>query len=155
MKDIKGLEGLYAITEDGQIWSYRRQKFLKTFDNGQGYLSIVISIEGKKHRYKIHKLVAETFIPNPDNLPVIDHIDENKHNNSIENLRWVTHRENILHSGNNLKPKPRRPIRCIETGVVYPSMTKAAAEYGVCTAAISHALKGKQKTSAGMHWEYA
>lgn len=96
MKDIPGYEGLYAATEDGQIWSYRRQRFLKPSINGGGYLKVALCKDGNPKTYHVHRLIALTYISNPDNLPEIDHIDRDKLNNSIKNLRWVSRRENVL-----------------------------------------------------------
>lgn len=96
MKDIPGYEGLYSIDESGNVFSYRTKKFLKqTISNG--YLTVHLTGTDKKHKQcAIHRLIALTYIPNPDNLPVIDHIDRNKLNNSIENLKWTTVKENNL-----------------------------------------------------------
>lgn len=89
MKDIIGYEGKYAITEDGQVWSYLSNKFLKPF-NKNGYLRVELS----GTPYLIHRLVALAYIDNPDNKPTVDHIDHNRHNNCVSNLRWVTATEN-------------------------------------------------------------
>jgi hypothetical protein len=75
MKDIKGYEGLYAVTENGEVWSYKTNKFLKASDNGFGYLFVCLCNNGKSKKYKVHRLVAEAYIDNPDNLPAIDHIN--------------------------------------------------------------------------------
>lgn len=88
-KPIKGYEGLYYITEDGRVYSSIQNKWLKTWDNG-GYL--VVNLQGEK-KY-VHRLVAESFISNPDNLPVVNHKDENKLNPSVDNLEWCTYKYN-------------------------------------------------------------
>lgn len=88
MKDIKNYEGKYAITQQGQVWSYLSNKFLKPYrtKKNQNYLSV--QLQGKN--FQIHRLVAEAFIPNPQNKPTVDHIDKNPSNNNVENLRWAT-----------------------------------------------------------------
>lgn len=96
MKDIPGYEELYAATKDGRIWSYKTQKFLKQGMSGRGYLTVVLCKDGNRKTYVVHRLIALTYIPNPDNFPEVDHIDRDRVNNSIENLRWVTHSENNL-----------------------------------------------------------
>lgn len=88
-KPIKGYEGLYYITEDGRVYSSIQNKWLKTWVNS-GYL--VVNLQGRKSL--IHRLVAEAFIPNPDNLPVVNHKDENKLNSSVNNLEWCTYEYN-------------------------------------------------------------
>lgn len=97
MKDIPGYEGLYSISENGEVFSHRTKKFLKPCMTGWGYLQVGLrDIYGKRKTCLIHKLVALTYIPNPNNLSMVDHIDRNKLNNSVENLRWVSVKENNL-----------------------------------------------------------
>lgn len=87
-------EGKYIIYPNGQIWSVRRNKFLKASVHHTGYTRICVD---KKDRF-IHRLVAEAFIPNPNNLPMINHINEIKSDNRVENLEWCNNRHNITHS---------------------------------------------------------
>ena len=85
----------YIIYSNGTIWSIKRNKFLKaSIQKNTGYTRIGVD----KKTYRIHRLVAEAFIPNPNNLPEVNHKDKNKANNHIDNLEWCTHRENIEHS---------------------------------------------------------
>jgi hypothetical protein len=104
-RDIKGFKGLYQISNKGRVKSIERysiqkhliaEKFLHIAHSQSGYCDVSLYIDGKRYHRKIHRLVAETFIPNPNNLPEVDHIDTNKDNNCVENLRWCTHQENHL-----------------------------------------------------------
>lgn len=89
----------YFINEKGQCKSKYVSKLLKPRASGNGYLCYQLRNEnGIKNKY-IHRLVAETFIPNPDNLPMVDHIDGDKKNNKISNLRWVTNFQNLKNYG--------------------------------------------------------
>lgn len=103
LRDVVGFEQYYAVSSDGRIIAKPRtimrsnnriwhldERELKPHDNGNGYLSVLLYDENHKERKYVHRLVAEAFIPNPDNLPQINHKDENKKNNSVENLEWCT-----------------------------------------------------------------
>ena len=94
-KDISGYEGLYQVSNLGDVRSlnYRRNgelKLLKQATNKQGYKQISLYKNGKIKTYKVHRLVAIAFIPNPNNLPVVNHKDENPSNNNVNNLEWCT-----------------------------------------------------------------
>lgn len=97
MKDIPGWEGLYACTTHGDIWSYRSDKFLSPSKNKRGYLHVTFTKDGKRYDYRVNRLVAMTFLDNPNNLPQVNHIDGNKLNNYLYNLEWCTPEYNIQH----------------------------------------------------------
>ena len=93
-KPIKGWEDRYSITNDGKVYSYISGRYLdKGFDK-DGYALVTLSRDGYKRTYRVHRLVAETFIDNPDNKSEINHKDFNRKNNWFENLEWVTQEEN-------------------------------------------------------------
>lgn len=100
-KEIKGYENLYMVSNFGNILSVKNNKILK-FDinkkNSTSYKRVTLSKEGKVKRFQVHRLVAEAFIDNIFNKPFVNHIDNNGLNNNVENLEWVTHSENMLHS---------------------------------------------------------
>lgn len=94
MKEIyKG----YFITKDGRVFN-KHNKQLSPVNNGKGYLILNINIDGKRKCKALHRMLAEAFIPNPNNLPEVNHKDANRMNNSLDNLEWVTHGQNIKHS---------------------------------------------------------
>ena len=103
MKDIKNYEGIYGITSCGKVWSYKRKKFLKHRVNNYGYLYVNLSKNGKYKSYVIHRIVAEAYLPNPENLPEINHKDENKANNCLQNLEWCDASYNTNYGTRNEK----------------------------------------------------
>ena len=98
-KEIEGFEN-YHIFEDGRVWSCKRGIFLKG-SIARGYIQVNLNGKWKK----IHRLVGQAFIPNPENKPEIDHIDRNRTNNHFSNLRWATHQENMNNIGEPSKYK--------------------------------------------------
>ena len=93
-RDIEGYEGLYQVSNLGRVKSLnynhtKSEKILKGIPDNDGYLRVVLFKNGRKD-YRVHQLVAKMFIPNPENLQVINHTDENKQNNAAKNLEWCT-----------------------------------------------------------------
>ena len=87
----------YSITKDGKIYSHKRKRFIIPSQSDGYYRTIISNDEGKKH-YLIHRLVAETFIPNPDNKFQVNHKNKDIKNNRVDNLEWVTDKENKIHA---------------------------------------------------------
>ena len=92
--DIVGYEGLYKINKNGDVWSCKRKKFLSIYKDNYGYFCLKLSKDNHKTHHLLHRLLAQVFIPNSENLPLIDHIDQNKTNNNLDNLRWCSHSTN-------------------------------------------------------------
>ena len=119
-RNIEGYEGLYQVSNEGRVKSlnYRRsgeERVLKPAKNNWNYLQVYLSKNKKYKWYKVHRLVAQAFIPNPENLPEVNHLDEDKTNNNVENLEWCTREYNNNYGTRNErmaeahrgKPNPR------------------------------------------------
>lgn len=157
MKDIKGYEGLYAVTSCGRVWSHKRKKFLKPSKNQDGYLQVILYKDKQPKCCRVNRLVAETYIPNPDNLSDVNHINENKEDNYINNLEWKSHKDNVNHGSCVARAAKSRqkPIYCVELDRVFESGQQAARELGLNAGSISSVLKGRYKATGGYHFEYA
>ena len=156
MKDIKGYEGLYAITEEGQVWSYYSKRFIKPHIRSNGYLQVLLSKGGIKKSYKVHRLVAQAYLPNPDNLPEVNHIDEDKTNNCVNNLEWCSHEYNLNYGQHNEKISNslKKRCLCVELNKEFNSINEAGLFIKRNPSGVSAALNGKQKTAGGYHWQY-
>ena len=152
MKDIKGYEGLYAITSCGKVWSYKSQKFLKPTKGTCGYLQIVLHKNGERKTCLIHRLVAEAYIPNPENKTDVNHKNEIKTDNYVNNLEWTTHKENMYYG--TLKVRITKPVYCEELDKYFPSTNEAAHQLGIDQGSISKCCRGNRKTCGGYHWRY-
>lgn len=159
-KDLPGFEGLYQVSNLGRIYSVPRYKAKGGIMSGhadkKGYINITLRRNGEQFTQKLHRLVAITFIPNPENLPEVNHKDENKQNNCVDNLEWCTTAYNHEYGTRTLRASTRcgKPIRCIETGVEYPGARWAARELNIDASSITKALKNPNRTCGGYHWQY-
>lgn len=158
MKDINNYENQYAITSCGEVWSHKSKKFLKPRETKNGYLQVCLYKNGKGKNFYIHRLVAETYIDNPDNKPQVNHKDEDKTNNNVNNLEWVTVKENNNYGTHSERAGKahRKPIYCIELDRVFESQAQACKELSINSAQLSGALRGlrRYKTAGGFHWKY-
>lgn len=145
----------YHINEEGEILSYRsgRPKLLKPRVNKYGYARInLVNNEGKQYTKEIHRLVAETFIPNPENKPTVDHVDRNRLNNHVSNLRWADYHDQQA----NTKGQPHSKgitLRNIKTGEVrsWDTLKGCARDIGSHPKSLRNLRQGKAKTTKG--WE--
>ena len=169
-RDIKGYEGKYQISNLGRVKSLNyhrenREKILSNTPSKDGYLQVNLYKEGKRKPYSIHRLVALHFIPNPNNYEEVNHKDENKQNNTVNNLEWCTHKHNINYgtakermiktqkiNGKNKgsKHSKSRKVKCITTDKEFNCLKEASEYYNVAYQNISACCRGKQK-SAGKH----
>lgn len=155
-KQIKDFPN-YEVSSDGQVKSFAqtKPKILKSALTGSGYSFVSL---GRRNQHMIHRLVAQAFIPNPDNLPQVNHINEDKTDNRVENLEWVTPKENANHGTGIARKieKQRMPVKaiCIETGqeLIFESMMDAERN-GFYSGHISACVKGKHKSHKGYTWE--
>ena len=97
VKDVKGYEGLYSIDTLGRVYSYKSKRYLAGGSLAYGHQIVCLRRDGAGKNHAVHRLVAEAFIPNPDNLPIVHHVDENPKNNRVDNLQWCTQKENVHH----------------------------------------------------------
>jgi len=147
MKPVVGFEERYMITENGKLWSLTRSKWIKTWLDHDGYPSVNL-FNGKYHTRFIHRLVALTYLPNPNNLPQINHKDGVKTNNHYTNLEWCTLQQNITHCRNVLghgtgmrNPKVKlTDTEVLEIRAAFPgpigTCTRLSKEYNVCVGMI-------------------
>jgi hypothetical protein len=186
-KDIKGYEGLYQISNLGRVKSLERykqnhskkqivkEKILVPRVRGL-YKSVSLWKHNKGKEFTIHRLVAKTFIDNPDNFLYINHKDGDKLNNYVSNLEWCTQSHNIKEAYRIGLIKPRKhtaetkikisnskkgksnkqekTIICIESNIEYSSIKEASEKNNISKGGICNCCKGKRKTAGGYHWKY-
>lgn len=174
-KDIKGYEGLYRVSNFGNVKSlnYRHkneERLLKLNVNKNGYCFVNLHIKGTAKNVLVHRLVAEAFIENPLNFPLVNHKDENKTNNNVENLEWCTQKYNLNYSlnkrnrKNNCKKNKiphkyfREVIQIKPNGEVvekYKNVSEAARLKRYDLKSLIDCCKGNRKTAYGFIWQYA
>lgn len=156
LKEIDGYSGYY-ISNCGVVTSKRFNRPMKQYQNEYGYMMCALSKNGKSKTVRVHRLVANAFVPNPNDLPQVNHKDGNKTNNHADNLEWVDNSGNIMHRYYKLGLGTMRKVRCIETGVVYQSQREAERLTGINGANISSCCthRPKYNTAGGYHWEFA
>ena len=148
MRDVKGYEGIYGITSCGRIWSYRNEMFLKPKITKDGYLKVKLCKNGKMKHICVHRLVAMAYIPNPENLPEVDHKDNNKTNNCVNNLQWLSHKDNTRKSCNKAILQFTLYGEFVRE---WPSATDVGREVRTN---IVQCLRGKNKSALGYKWFY-
>ena len=184
--DIMGYKGIYAVSDKGNIKSYSRKvrnnkgymvtkdKILKNQINNKGYKLIMLSFERNREVILVHRLVASAFIDNPNNLSCVNHIDSNPLNNKVDNLEWVTYKENIQHAikkgrfdksfemtnekfKEDRKSKMRAVVgECVISGkkVYFDSIQEAGRSFNGMAGDICNVCKGNRQTAQGYKWSY-
>ena len=160
----------YKISDFGRIRNNTTGVILKPNLDGWGYPKVSLCSNGKKHTKKSHRLVAECFIENTDDKPEVNHKNGNKLDNRVVNLEWVTKSENNMHKCRVLGKKAakeqqnkarekawqstRKKIICVETKIVYESISEAAKQLKLHQSSISNNLRGCSQTCGGYHFNY-
>ena len=159
MKDIKGYEGQYAITEDGQVWSYKSGKFLSFVKDKDGYYKVwLYDGNGQKRDYRVHRLVAEAYLPNPNEWPSINHKDECRTNNSVDNLEWCSVEYNDNYGARNYHISVSKGYVVGQYDMsgnlvaTYHSMMEAERQTGIRNSNISQCTRGLRHTAGGYIW---
>lgn len=149
-KDIEGYEGIYQVSNLGRVrslnyWNKKIIHILKEFTDKRGYKLICLYFKERK-THQVHRLVAEAFIPNPNNLPQVNHIDGDKTNNNINNLEWCSCKDNIIHAHKTGLHKPnttrKRPVYCKEENKYFESLNEAGRYFQCTPTTIQHVCDG-------------
>jgi len=153
-RPIQGFEGC-TVSDCGEVKA--NGKPLKPVPNGRGYLKVFLpTADGKRTSRPVHRLVACAFLDNPDGLPVVNHIDGDKHNNNVHNLEWVTHQENSLKALEQ-KARERKPVARLtksgKVGAVFMSIRAAAQYYKYDYRSLFEAVKNKTRYK-GYQWRH-
>ena len=143
----------YEVSSSGRVMNVKTGKILKPFISGCGYLYIELFNNNGVKSFRVHKLVAEAFIPNPEGLGTVDHIDSDKTNNNASNLQWMTQGDNARKANNKRVCQYNRNGEYIAT---YESVTEAAHQTRVNRVSISKCCKGYKRYShaGGYIWRY-
>ena len=162
-RDIEGYEGLYQVSDSGRVKSlnYRRsgkEGIIKIWKRKDGYLQVQLSKDGKLKTHKVHRLVGQAFIPNPEWLPQINHKNEDKANNCVDNLEWCTREYNHSYGTKNerISITMGKPVICVETNMIYFSARDAQRKTGIFATSITACVKHRKycHTARRLHWEY-
>ena len=156
-RPVEGYMGRYEVSNFGRVKSLHNNIILKPKLEKNGYFRVCLYEDNKKKKfYSIHRLVAMAFIPNPNNYPQINHKNEIRTDNRVDNLEWCTAKYNMNY-GNRITRAAlscSKPIKCVETGIIYQSARKIEELFGYKNQSISKCCNGLRHTCGGYHWEF-
>lgn len=158
-KDIEGYEGLYQVSNEGKIKNIKKNTYRAFSDNGCGYYFVLLCKDGEKKPFYVHRLVAKAFIPNPDNLPQVNHKNEQKHQNNVENLEWCSNKYNMNYGTARDRTSVKQMKKVYQYTKnndlvnVYDGVNQCA-EFGYEPSCISCCCNGTRKTHKGYRWSY-
>ena len=147
----------YEIYEDGRIYSYKSRKWLTLKPRRDGYIRVrLVNDNGEIKDLYLHRIIAQTFIPNPDNLPQVNHKDENKGNSCVDNLEWCNAKYNANYGTRNERiiKSQEKKVYCVELNKVFDSIKAAQEELRIKGHHIGEVCNGKRKSCDGYHWEW-
>lgn len=178
-KDVKGYEGLYQISSNGRVKSVERflckpsqgqkshypERMKNTFTTKKGYETVSLSNGRSQKTYRVSRLVAEAFLPNPNNLPTVDHINRITTDNRVENLRWASYQTQIENREIDYSKRKivyakgkehcnSKQVRCIDTDEVFDCIKAAGIKYNVNPICISLCARGRRKTAGKLRWRF-
>ena len=160
-KPVLGYEGHYQVSNFGRVKSIKfgKERILKPGKNAKGYLQVCLWKNGKGKTFRVNRLVAEAFLPNPDSLPEVNHKDENKLNNNAENLEWCNRKFNINFGTRNERDAltKSKPVVQYDLEGNFIREWKSTAECGrngFCSQHVSACCRGERKTHKDFIWRY-
>lgn len=163
--DAVGYEGLYAVSSQGEVMSLRDNHIMTPVPDKDGYLNVCLTKGGKSISLKVHRLVAQAFIKNPLGKPQVNHKDENKANNTVDNLEWVTAKENNNYGTRNARLSiSKRNKYCKKVSQydlsgnfikVWQSFNEVYRQEGYDTGLLVKVCQGRKLTAYGYKWRYA
>lgn len=159
-KDIPGYDNKYQVSNFGNVRSVKRKKNLRLFKNNNGYMNVVLYKNSRKKHWRVHRLVAMTFLENVNQHPVVNHIDENKSNNFVENLEWCTHKYNTNY-GNAISKRTRNSTKKVYQFTrsghfikVWDSATQASEVMNISNKGISQCCNKNKKSYKNYLWSF-
>lgn len=171
-KQIEGYEN-YSVSDTGLVRNDLTGKKLLPYRTKKGYWRLHLTKNGVQKKFLIHRLVAQAFIPNPDNLDTVDHINGDKTDNRVENLQWLSNQDNTKRFWNGISDERResisnflkgnanryrkatsKPVICLETGTLYDSAGHAARELNICRSSVLRVADGTYKQTNGYHFRF-